>query len=93
MAPGANVVLMRGRADALLPAHGHQGSEFTQVLSGGVIDGEMGYEAGDMFVADDHTNHHLRVAEGGECLCIAAIEGRMRMNGLIGRILQPLVGP
>ena len=91
--PGATVVLMRGRADAVLPAHGHRGTEFTQVLSGAILDDGTRYRAGDMFVADDATNHHLRVAPEAECICIAAIEGRMRMNGLIGRIIQPLVGP
>ena len=92
-APRANVVLMRGRPDRLLPAHGHRGSEFTQVLCGAIYDGDVRYGPGDMFVADDATHHHLRVADEGECLCIAAIEGRMRMSGLIGRIVQPLVGP
>lgn len=91
--PEANVVLMRGRAAALLPGHGHRGSEFTQVLAGGIVDGDGRYEAGDMFVADDATNHHLRVTAGGECLCIVAIEGNVRMNSLVGRIVQPLVGP
>ena len=91
--PEANVVLMRGRATALLPGHGHRGSEFTQVLAGGIVDGGGRYEAGDMFVADDATNHHLRVTDEGECLCIVAIEGNVRMNSLLGRIVQPLVGP
>ncbi len=91
--PHARVMLMRGGAGTLLPAHGHRGSEFTQVLLGAVHDDGVRYGAGDMFVADDATNHHLRVGGDGECLCIAAIEGRMRMNGLIGRLVQPLVGP
>ena len=92
-APHAKVMLMRGRAGTLLPAHGHRGSEFTQVLLGAVHDDGVRYGAGDMFVADDATNHHLRVDGDGECLCIAAIEGRMSMNGLIARLVQPLVGP
>ena len=89
----ATVVLMRGRAGAWLPAHGHSGREFTHVLSGAILDDGQRYYAGDTLVADDSINHHLRIAPEADCICIAAIEGRMRMNGLIGRIIQPLVGP
>ena len=89
----ANVLLLRGRAEALLPAHGHIGSEFTQVLSGALLDGATRFATGDMFVADEAVNHHLQVASGAECVCLTAIEGRMRMNGLLGRLVQPLVGP
>ena len=85
--PQARAVFEEIRSD------GHRGSEFTQVLAGGIVDGDGRYEAGDMFVADDATNHHLRVTAGGECLCIVAIEGNVRMNSLVGRIVQPLVGP
>ena len=91
--PGATVMLLRGRADAVLPAHGHRGIEFTQVLSGAIIDGVQRYGAGDMFVADDSVHHHQRIAPEADCICIAAIEGQMRMDSLIGRIIQPLVGP
>ena len=89
----AKVVLLRGRGEALLPAHGHSGGEFTQVLAGAIMDGATRFGSGDMLVADDATNHHLRVAAGAECVCLTAIEGRMRMNGIIGQLLQPLVGP
>ena len=57
------------------------------------MDGATRFGSGDMLVADDATNHHLRVAAGAECVCLTAIEGRMRMNGIIGQLLQPLVGP
>ena len=46
-----------------------------------------------MFVADDSVHHHQRIAPEADCICIAAIEGQMRMDSLIGRIIQPLVGP
>lgn len=90
--PDANVMLMRGRAGAQIPAHGHQGLEFTQVLGGAIVDAAMRYGAGDMMEADDAINHRLQVATDGECICIAALEGRTRLNGLIGRLVQPLVG-
>ena len=89
----ATVVLMRGRAGALLPAHGHRGSEYTQVLRGAILDGDKVYGAGDMFAADDAIQHHLRIAPDADCICIAAIEGQMRMHSLVGRLIQPLVGP
>ena len=89
----ATVVLMRGRAGALLPAHGHRGNEFTQVLSGAILDGAKVYGAGDMFTADEAVHHHLRIAPDADCICIAAIEGQMRMHSFVGRLIKPLVGP
>ena len=91
--PGANVVLIRGRAAAFLPGHSHRGGEFTQVLAGAINEPGRHYAAGDMFEADDTTNHHLTVAADGVCICLAAFEGRQRMDSLIGRLVQPLLGP
>lgn len=87
----ANVVLLRIPAGRSVPRHGHTGREFTQVLVGGFTDGRDAYGAGDLVEADEHVDHHPVVDADGECLCIAAVEGRLRIHGL-GRLLQPVVG-
>jgi len=89
--PSANVVLLRIPAARSVPRHGHTGREFTQVLVGGFSDGRDAYVAGDLIEADEHVDHQPVVDPDGECICIAAVEGRLRIHG-IGRLLQPFVG-
>ena len=90
-APDANVVLLRIPAAGAAPRHGHTGREFTQVLVGGFSDGRDAYVAGDFDEADEHVDHRPVVDDDGECICIAAVEGRLRIHG-IGRLLQPFIG-
>lgn len=90
-APDANVVLLRIPAAGAAPRHGHTGREFTQVLVGGFSDGREAYGAGDFAEADEHIDHRPEVDADGECICIAAVEGRLRIHG-IGRLLQPFIG-
>lgn len=90
-APDANVVLLRIPAAGAAPRHGHTGREFTQVLVGGFSDGRDAYVAGDFDEADEHVDHRPVVDADGECICIAAVEGRLRIHG-IGRLLQPFIG-
>lgn len=90
-APDANVVLLRIPAAGAAPRHGHTGREFTQVLVGGFSDGRDAYGAGDFDEADETVDHRPVVDADGECLCIAAVEGRLRIHG-IGRLLQPFIG-
>ncbi len=89
--PDANVVLLRIPAAGAAPRHGHTGREFTQVLVGGFSDGRDAYVAGDFDEADENVDHRPVVDADGECICIAAVEGRLRIHG-IGRLLQPFIG-
>lgn len=89
--PNANVVLLRIPASGAAPRHGHTGREFTQVLVGGFSDGRDAYGPGDLIEADEHVDHRPEVDAEGECICIAAVEGRLKIRG-IGRLLQPFVG-
>lgn len=89
--PQANVILLRIPAAGATPRHGHTGRELTQVLVGGFSDGRDAYALGDLIEADEHVDHRPVVDADGECICIAAVEGRLRIHG-IGRLLQPFVG-
>lgn len=66
--------------------HAHSGAEFCTVLKGAFRD-EVGlFEAGDFAAAYSDLNH-LPVVEGDEaCLCLFATEGRLKAQGLIGRL-------
>lgn len=90
-APKANVILLRIPAGRSAPRHSHTGREFTQVVYGGFSDGRDHYAAGDLTEADQHVDHQPLVDIEGECICLAAVEGRLRIRG-IGRLAQPFMG-
>lgn len=75
-----------------MPEHGHTGTEFTQVLVGSVSEGSEHFLPGDLAEADADVEHQPVVDLDGECICLIAMEGRMRLRGLVGRMLQPFIG-
>lgn len=90
--PDAKVMLLKGRAGLHLPAHGHTGLEFMQVLSGSLSDERGQYFAGDLDEAGDDVDHRPVVGQESDCICLAALEGDTRLHGLLGRLLRPIVG-
>lgn len=90
--PQAKVMFLKGRAGLRLPAHGHTGTEFMQILSGCLSDARGRYSPGDLDEADADVDHQPVVDPQSECLCLAALDGDTRLHGLLGRLFQPLVG-
>ncbi|GAN79133.1 ChrR family anti-sigma-E factor [Acidocella aminolytica] len=80
-APNDNVMLLSVAANRRVIAHSHGGSEFTQVLQGSFSDETGHYGAGDMAEEDNDTNHQPRANDDG-CLCLAALEGGLRLPWL-----------
>ena len=91
-APEANVFLLRIGAGKYLPPHTHRGTELTQVIYGRFHDGRALFGPGDFDLADGEVHHQPVVQEGSECICIAAVEGRLHFDGLIARWFGSLVG-
>jgi putative transcriptional regulator len=89
---GANVFLLRIAAGKSLPAHTHDGIELTQVLHGAFDDGRERFDAGDFDEADGSIHHQPVVEPGGECICLASVEGRVAFDGRVARVLGSLVG-
>ena len=90
--PQANLMLLKVAAGRKLPEHTHSGREYTQVLSGSFADERGRYRPGDMDEADSDVQHQPIVDVAGECVCLAALEGHMRLRGFFGRMIQPLLG-
>ena len=90
--PAANVLLLRIAAGKSLPAHTHAGIELTQVLHGVFDDGRKRLDAGDFDETDGTIRHRPVVQPGGECICLASVEGRVVFDGLVARALGSLVG-
>ena len=88
----ANVIMLKAAAGHPMPHHGHSGTEYTQVLTGSFTDSLGRYRAGDCIEMDEEVKHQPVVDQDGECVCVAAVEGRLRLSGWIGRLIQPLIG-
>lgn len=91
-APDANLILLKVGPGLALPDHGHVGKEFTYMVAGSYTDRFGQFKAGDLAEMDDDVEHQPIVDKDSECICLAALEGKMRFNGFFGRLLQPFVG-
>jgi putative transcriptional regulator len=91
-APEANLFLLRIGAGKYLPSHTHSGIEMTQVIYGRFHDGRALFGPGDFDLADGEVHHQPVVQDGGECICVAAVEGRLKFDGVIARWFGSLVG-
>ncbi|MFJ5368824.1 ChrR family anti-sigma-E factor [Bosea sp. CER48] len=88
---GARVFMLRAGPGIALPPHKHTGFEWTTILAG-AYEHEYGrYAAGDFDEADTEHDHTPRVDPVEGCTCIVAMTGSVRLQGWLGRLLQPLV--
>lgn len=90
--PDANLILIKVGPGRALPDHGHVGTEFTYLVSGSFTDKFGQFRVGDLAEMDEDIEHQPIVDEGQECICLAAMEGKMRFNSFLGRMLQPIFG-
>lgn len=90
--PEANLFLLRIAAGKYLPQHTHSDREFTQVLHGSFHDGRAQFTAGDFDATDGLVHHQPVVQAGGECICLASVEGRVLFDGFFARKLGALMG-
>jgi putative transcriptional regulator len=91
-AKDANVFLLRIGAGKALAHHTHSGVELTQVMCGSFHDGRAVFGAGDFDAADGSVRHQPVLATGGECICLASVEGRLVFDSAIARMIGSLVG-
>ncbi|MFD2183385.1 ChrR family anti-sigma-E factor [Rhodoplanes azumiensis] len=89
--PGGRVFLLKAAGGTLLPDHTHTGTELTCVLTGAFRHEHGRYGPGDVDEADDEVDHTPVVEAGSDCICLVAMQGRLKLNGLLGRVLQPFV--
>ncbi|MCD6075740.1 MAG: transcriptional regulator [Rhodospirillales bacterium] len=87
-----NVFMLRAAPGTSLPEHGHSGNEYLCVLKGSFTDQAGSHQPGDMAMADADIAHKPNVDMNGECICVVALEGKLRLRSLIGRVLQPVYG-
>ncbi len=91
-APDANIIMLKVPPGGRMPDHTHAGTEYTQILQGSFHDDFGRYVAGDCIEADDEIEHQPVVDSAVECICLAAFDGRLKLKGFVGRMVQPLFG-
>ena len=90
--PQANVFMLRIGAGKCLPQHTHSDVELTQILYGSFHDGRALFGPGDFDEADGSIKHQPVVEPDGECICIAAVSGKVKFDSVIARWMGGLVG-
>jgi putative transcriptional regulator len=90
-ASDTRVFLLRAGPGTKLHQHTHTGVEMTCILSGAFNHDRGHYGPGDFDLGDETVDHQPIVEAGGECVCLVAMQGELRLNGLIGRLMQPFV--
>ncbi len=63
----------------------------TCVLAGGFSQEQGHYGPGDFDLGDESIDHHPVVDTDGDCICLVAMQGELRLAGLLGRLMQPFV--
>ena len=90
--PGpTRVFLLRAGPGTKVIEHVHTGVEMTCVLTGAFRrDGER-YGPGDFDFGDSDVHHQPQIEGGDDCVSLVAIQGELRWQGLLGRLIQPFI--
>lgn len=85
------VILLKIDPGRETPRHTHGGVELTCVLSGAYATETERFDVGDFEEADCEVLHTPRVVSDEPCLCVAALDGQIKLHGWLGRLMQPFV--
>ena len=83
--------LLKGGPGTHLLQHRHTGTEWTCVLHGAYRDERRRYGPGDFDEVDETVEHYQVVEEGGPCLAVVAMQGDIKLQGLLGWLLRPFI--
>lgn len=86
------LMLLRADPGRAIPQHGHGGGELSLVLQGAYSDETGRYEVGDCADLDAAVEHRPVADPVAGCICAVASETPPRLTGLLGRLIQPLIG-
>jgi putative transcriptional regulator len=85
------VFMLKAKAGLRIPAHSHTGTELTTILQGAFIHEGGRYGAGDCDDADHEVGHSPVIDGGEECICLVAMQGQIKLTGMLGRMIQPFI--
>lgn len=87
----ARLFLLKAEPGTSLPDHTHSGTELTLVLQGAFSHGGGRFGPGDIEEADGSVEHQPTVDDGDVCICLVAMDGRLKLKGVLGWLMQPFV--
>lgn len=85
------VFLLRSKPGTKMVEHTHTGIELTCVLSGSFVHEGGHFGPGDFDFGDGSHDHEVRIDSAEDCICLVAMQGDLKLHGVIGRLLQPLI--
>lgn len=88
---GTRVFFLKAAAGMTMPAHRHSGTELTLVLTGAFAHQGGRFAPGDFDDADGGDAHDPVIEVGEYCICLVAMQGHLRLNSLLGRLIEPFV--
>lgn len=88
---GTRVFLLRSRPGTKMIEHTHTGSEMTCVLSGSFVHAGGHFGPGDFDLGDGAVDHEVMIDSAEDCICLIAMQGDLKLNGIAGRLLQPFI--
>lgn len=89
---GERLYLLKAIGGTSMPPHSHRGDEWTLILKGSYHIGDEAYQAGDLHCEDETCAHQPIIDMGEECICLVAIDGKLRFHEPVLRLLQPMIG-
>lgn len=92
--PGAGrsrAFLLRSEPGTRMLEHTHTETELTCVLEGSFSHEGGHFGPGDFDLGDDTTDHRPIVGADMPCVCLVAMSGKLRINGLLGRLIEPFI--
>lgn len=89
---GGTVRLLRINPGMKMPRHSHVGTELSVILSGAYRDEIGRFGRGDFADHDEDVTHQPHADEREGCVCLITTEGPLRFEGLLARLIQPVIG-
>lgn len=87
----ARASLIRVPPNQTIPRHTHTAAEYTLILAGGFTDRGQHYGRGDITICDGEVEHAPHADAGEDCICLAALDGPIKMTGALTRFLNPFM--
>jgi putative transcriptional regulator len=85
------VFLLKSSPGIKFLPHAHTGFEMTSVLSGSFSHDGKRYSVGDFDMGDPDADHEITIGPEGDCICLVAMQGELKLKGLLGHLIQPLI--
>ena len=90
--PGdTRVFLLRSSPGSRFLPHRHTGFEMTSVLTGSFSHDGGHYGPGDFDLGGPESDHEIVIGHEGDCISLVAMQGELRLQGLLGRLVQPFL--